>query len=272
MVSHTTATRIMNRIGDLVNYYRSQPLSDEYEYLYLDGIWTHVKEINIKNRPILIALGVKADGTKHILTFKLAKGESERERSGLLNDLYRRGLKGFNLSLIISDNCCGLRSAINYVYPYTALQLCTVHKLRNILSKIKNKRKNRKKIMYQASKIFSSKTKQESVSRYNKFIRDWSSKEPGVVRTMKKDIEYYFTYFNFPQNKRDFLKSTNPLERINRKLRRITRRVGYFQNQRSLDIFIYLALKEEGFIIDRAFEDVPNIQQKNASLEFAKNS
>ena len=269
-VSHTTASRIMSKIWHLVNYYRTMPLSDEYEYLYLDAIWVHVKELNIKNRPILIALGIKADGTKHILTFKLGKGESEEEWLGLLNDLYRRGLKGFNLSLIISDNCPGLRSAINYVYPYTALQLCTVHKLRNILSKIKNKRKNRKKIMRQASKIFSSKTKQEAISRYNKFIRDWSSKEPGVVRTMKKDIEYYFTYFNFPQDKRNFLKSTNPLERINRELRRVTRRVGYFQNQRSLDIFIYLALKEEGLIIDRGFEDVPIQKQNIPPLEFAK--
>ncbi|MCD6583233.1 MAG: transposase [Candidatus Omnitrophica bacterium] len=81
-----------------------------------------VKESNIKNRPILIALGVKADGTKHILTFKLAKGESEGEWPDLLNDLYRCGLKGFNLSLIISDNCWGLKGAINYVYPYTAFE------------------------------------------------------------------------------------------------------------------------------------------------------
>ena len=93
-----------------------------------------------------------------------------------------------------------------------------------------------------------------------------------MVRTMKKDIEYYFTYFNFPQDKRNFLKSTNPLERINRELRRVTRRVGYFQNQRSLDIFIYLALKEEGLIIDRGFEDVPIQKQNIPPLEFAKKS
>ena len=61
-VSRTTASRIMNKIRDLVNYYRTVSLSDEYEYLYLDAIWVHVKEIDIKNRPILIALGVKADG------------------------------------------------------------------------------------------------------------------------------------------------------------------------------------------------------------------
>jgi len=269
-VSHTTASRIMNKIAYLVNYYRNMPLEDEYEYLYLDAIWVHVKEVNIKNRPILIAFGVKTDGSKHILTFKLAKSESEAEWLGLVNDLYRRGLKGLNLSLIISDNCAGLKSAVNYVYPYTALQLCTVHKLRNILSRIRNKRQNRRRIMRQACKIFKSRSKQEASTRYNHFIREWANKEPGVVRTMKKDIEYYFTYFNFPADKRSSLKSTNPLERINRELRRVTRRLGYFQSQRSLDIFIYLTLREEGLIIDRAFEGMPNQSQKPAPLEFAK--
>ena len=268
-VSHTTASKIMNKLVYLVNHYRNMPLFDDYEYLYLDAIWIHVKELSIKSRPILAALGVKPDGSKHILTFKLAKSESESEWLGLVNDLYRRGLKGFNLNLIISDNCPGLKSAINHVYPYTALQLCTIHKLRNILSKIKNKTQNRKRIMRQASKIFKSQTKQEAISRYNKFLREWINKEPGAVKTMKKDIEYYFTYFNFPADKRKTLKSTNPLERVNRELRKISRRYGYFQNQKSLDIFTYLTLKEEGLIIDRAFEAMPEENKKNAFLEFA---
>ena len=239
--------------------------------MILDAIWVHIhiKELNIKNRPILISLGVRRDGNRHILTFKLAKSESEAEWLGLVNDLYRRGLKGFGLSLIISDNCAGLKSAVNYVYPYTALQLCTVHKLRNILSKIRNKTQNRKKVMRQACKIFKSKTKQEAVIRYRDFLRNWQDKEPGVVKTVKKDIEYYFTYFNFPADKRKMLKSTNPLERINRELRKISRRLGYFQSRRSLDVFTYLTLKEEGFIIDEDFEGMPNIKEKNSFLEFA---
>lgn len=271
-VSHTTASKIINKIAYMVNHYRNMPLSDEYEHLYLDAIWVHVKELNIKSRPILIALGVKTDGSKHILTFKLAKSESEAEWLGLINDLYRRGITGFKLSLIISDNCAGLKSAINYVYPYTALQLCTVHKLRNVLSKIGNKTQNRKKVMRQACKIFKSETKKEAIARYNKFLKEWVLKEPRVVKTMKKDIEYYFTYFNFPADKRKTLKSTNPLERINRELRRVTRRVGYFQSQKSLDIFIYLTLKEQGMIIDSAFEAMPKQNENIASLEFANNS
>ncbi|MFA7114393.1 MAG: IS256 family transposase [Candidatus Omnitrophota bacterium] len=271
-VSHTTASKIMNKISYLVNHYRNIPLLDEYEYLYLDAIWIHVKELDIKNRPILVALGVKNDGSKHILTFKLAKSESEAEWSGLVNDLYRRGLKGYSLNLIISDNCPGLKSAINYVYPYVALQLCTVHKLRNVLSKIHNKVQNRKKVMCQACKIFKAKTKQEAINRYNKFLKEWSKKEPSVVKTMKRNIEYYFTYFNFSADKRNILKSTNPLERINRELRKVSRRYGYFQNQRSLDIFTYLTLKEEGLIINRTFEDMPIAKEENTYLEFANKS
>lgn len=174
--------------------------------------------------------------------------------------------------MIVSDNCPGLKSAINYVYPYTALQLCAVHKLRNILSKIGNKTQNRKKVIRQACRIFKSETKKEAITRYNKFLKEWASKEPKVVKTMKKDIEYYFTYFNFPENKRKTLKSTNPLERINRELRRITRRVGYFQSQRSLDIFTYLTLKEQGLIIDRTFEAMPKQNENIVSLEFANKS
>jgi|GEM_PF-4958418 len=121
--------------------------------------------------------------------------------------------------------------------------------------------------MRQVSKIF--KTKQEVTSRYNKFIRDWSAKEPGLIRTIKtSSITLHISIFL--KIKETSLKSTNPLERINRKLRRITRRVGYFQNQRSLDIFIYLTLKEEGFIIDTGNGDMPVLKQNMVSLEFAK--
>ena len=233
----------MNKIAYMVNYYHNMPLVDEYEYLYLDAIWVHIKELGIKSRPVLAALGVKPDGSKHILAFRLAKSESEAEWLGLVNDLYRRGLKGLNLSLIISDNCSGLKNAVNYVYPYAALQLCTVYKPRNVLSKINNKTQNRKKVMPQACKIFKSETKKEAITRYNRFLKEWALKEPRVVKTMKKDIEYYFTYFNFSENKRKILKSTNPLERINREPHRVTRRVGCFQSQKSLDIFTPLEIR-----------------------------
>ena len=154
----------------------------------------------------------------------------------------------------------------------TALQLYTVHKLRNILSKINNKTENRKKIMNHACKMFKSETKAEAFVRYKKFIQNWSVKEPRVVKTMRNDIEYYFTYFNFAVDQRNSLKSNNPLERINRELRKVSRRYGYFQSQRSLDIFMYLTIKEAGHIINKDFEDMPEQKQNLPFLEFANKS
>jgi len=74
-------------------------------------------------------------------------------------------------------------------------------------------------------------------------------------------IEYYFTYFNLPIYLKDSLKSTNSLERINRELRRITKRIGYFQNQKSLNVFIYLVLKEQNLLIEEE-EDMPKEVKK----------
>jgi transposase-like protein len=142
-VSHTTASKLLTKLEEELKNYRNKALSDDYSYLVLDAIWVHIKELNIKNRPVLFAMGIKEDESKQILGFKLAKSESEQEWLSFLNDLYRRGLEGKNLKLIISDNCPKLESALNFVYPYTPVQLCIVHKLRNILSKIKQKKKHK---------------------------------------------------------------------------------------------------------------------------------
>jgi len=122
--------------------------------------------------------------------FKLAKSESEQEWLSFLNDLYRRGVEGKNLKLIISDNCKGLKSAENFVYPYTPIQLYITHKLRNILSKIK-KKLHRKKLIRQASEIFKAKDSQEAIIRIKKFLKEWKDKEPEACKCLKRELPDY---------------------------------------------------------------------------------
>jgi putative transposase len=265
-VSHTTASKLLTKLEYELKNYRTQPVRDDYSYLVLDAIWMHIKELNIKNRPILFAMGIREDESKQILGFKLAKSESEQEWLSFLNDLYRRGLEGKNLKLIISDNCPGLKSALNFVYPYTPVQLCVVHKLRNILNKIKQKKKHRKKLIKQASEIFKAKDREEAIIRINKFVKNWHGKEPQACKCLQRDLADYLRYYEFPANIRDKLKSTNALERLLREIRRIAKRVGYFQNQRSLELFIFGYLKEANLI---AWEG-ENLERKEVS-NFAKN-
>jgi transposase-like protein len=109
---------------------------------------------------------------------------------------------------------------------------------RNILSKIRKKKKHRKKLIKQASQIFKAKDREEAIIRINKFLKEWQDKEPLACKCLKKDLQDYLRYYEFPARIRDKLKSTNTLERILREIRRIANRVGYFQNQRSLELFI----------------------------------
>lgn len=92
-VSHTTASRLLRNFEEDLAKFRTRRIVDEYKYLLIDGIWVSVKERDVRKRPIIFVIGVKEDNTKEILAFKLAKGESEQEITGILNDLYRRGIR-----------------------------------------------------------------------------------------------------------------------------------------------------------------------------------
>ena len=88
---------------------------------------------------MLVAYGVRRDGTRQLLAFLQTRGESQSDWEGLLQDLYRRGLEGKHLQLIITDGCPGLAAAIPTVYPRAGHQRCWVHKMRNILEKVRKR-------------------------------------------------------------------------------------------------------------------------------------
>ncbi|MFC1567048.1 transposase, partial [bacterium] len=167
-----------------------------------------------------------------------------------INDLYKRGLEGDNLELVIMDASKALRGAVEKVYPYAEIQNCTVHKLRNILRDIKKKKKHRKKLIKDASNIFKAENKQEAVKRYKKCIKKWEQKEPKAIKTLKRDIDDYLVYYQFPKKEHKQLRTTNVIERLNREIRRVTNRIGYFQGKISAHIYTYLVFKELGMLIE----------------------
>src|SRR3989338_7100833 len=159
-VSHQTASRLMQGLADEMRFYQTKPIEDKYRFIFIDGLWVHIKEIDIKKRPILFALGITKDGKQEIIAFKLAKGETEEEYTAFLNDLYRRGLFGESLELIIQDGSEAITA--NTVYPYTPRQRCYTHKLRNLLQNIRYKIKHRPKMARQVSNIYKASSRHEA--------------------------------------------------------------------------------------------------------------
>ena len=88
---------------------------------------------------MLVAYGVRHDSTRQLLAILRTRGESQADWEALLNDLYRRGLKGDKLLLVVTDGCPGLAAAIQTVYPQAAHQRCWVRKMRNILEKVRKR-------------------------------------------------------------------------------------------------------------------------------------
>jgi len=237
-VSHTTASRLLRDFEEDLNAFRTQRITDEYKYLLIDGIWVSVKERYVRKRPIIFVIGVKKDNSKDILTFKLARGESEQEVTGILNDLYRRGLEGKNLKLIASDGAKGIRAAISMVYPYARWQWCYTHKLRNVSKRIQHKVKNRKNMMKEASLIYKAASRREALTRFSIFCRRWKDKEPTAVRNLKQDFADTLTFYDYLDDK-SLISTTNHLERYLEEIRRRIKVQGYFKNPRSVDYWVY---------------------------------
>ncbi len=237
-VSHATAARLLRDFEEDLKIFRTCPIADDYRYLLIDGIWVSVKERDVRKRPIIFVIGVKADGSKEVLAFKLAKGETEQEVTGILNDLYRRGLEGKNLNLIASDGAKGIRAAINMVYPYAKWQWCYTHKLRNVSKRVRYKVKNRKDLMKEASRIYKAGSRREALTRFSLFCRRWKDEEPTAVRNLKQDFADTLAFYDYMDDKR-LISTTNHLERYLEEIRRRIKVQGYFKNPRSVDYWVY---------------------------------
>src|SRR5882762_6143478 len=138
VVSAQTVSKLTRELDEAVRQFHQARLSDEYAYLFLDGVSLRVRRPAGRKRvQMLVAYGVRRDGTRHLLAFLRSQGESQADWEGLLQDLYRRGLEGKQLGLIVTDGCPGLAAAIATVYPRVRHQRCWMHKMRNILEKVR---------------------------------------------------------------------------------------------------------------------------------------
>src|ERR1017187_7958355 len=129
---------------------------------------------------MLVAYGVRPDGTRQLLGFLRTKGEGRAHWEALLNDFYRRGLKGDKLLLVVTDGCAGLAAAIQTVYPRAAHQRCWVHKMRSILEKVR--KRDHDAVKTDAQAIYLAKGRRQAEAAARAFCRRWRTDYPTIVR------------------------------------------------------------------------------------------
>ena len=243
-VSPSTASRLLGTLWKGLCEFRTKPIEDKYKYLLLDGFWVKIK-INgkVKKKVILFVMGIDSHNKKEVLAFRLAQSENEQEVTSLLNDLYRRGLKGKHLRLVGSDHAKGIKAAIQMVYPYAQWQLCHVHVLRNLSSNIRYKQRHRTPMMEDASKIYKSQTQKEALWRFQAFCFKWQPKEPNAIKHFKVSFPDTLKFYSFSED-RDLISSTNSLEREQEEIRRRLKTQGYYQSIKALNLWVFGIIQE----------------------------
>src|SRR5204862_4820584 len=139
-VSAQTVSKLTRDLDEAVRQFHRARLSDDYVYLFFDGVSLRVRRpTGRKQVQMLVAYGIRRDGSRHLLAFLRSQGESQADWEALLEDLYRRGLEGQGLGLIPTDGCARPAAAIRTVYPRVRPQRCWVHKLRNMLGRARRR-------------------------------------------------------------------------------------------------------------------------------------
>lgn len=198
----------------------SKPLTDEYVYLLLDGLWTKTKGYGFEDNDavLLCALGIKENGERQVIGFTVAREEDYESWHALLLSLKERGLIGKALTLIITDDAEGLGGAVKQLYPKTKRQLCVIHKMRNVLGKTSFKHKAA--LAEDLKATYQKDTKETVLLAARAFCKRWYLLEPRAVNSFKHHFLETLTYLEFPQEIWKKIRTTNILEREFREVRR----------------------------------------------------
>lgn len=241
-LSSGTISNIDKKIfQETLEKFQNLPMSDDIEYLLLDGIRQPIRDIFGYEQKIgLVAYGIKESGQRGIISLRIVDSEDEKNCLAFLTDLKQRGLLGENLKLITVDGSPALIKAIKQIYPFKPIQRCWVHKMRNILKYLKNFQK--KACMEGVKKIFNSQSRKEALIRFQEWRKIWQIQAERAVRCLEQDLPELLTYYDFPKEDWVKIRSTNYLERAFREIRRRTRGISSFPDKQSAErIMVALA-------------------------------
>lgn len=243
-ISASAVSRITKSLNTQVKGFHQRKLLDEYQFLFLDGIAISVKgALKAKKILILVAYGITIFGKKELIAFRIANAESNNACEGFLNDLFKRGLEGKNLKLIVTDGSKGFINAVDLIYPHAKHQRCWVHKLRNCTKHLK--KSHAKAFKTDARNIYCASSHRDAVAAFKNLRKHWISDYPQVVKLIEQDLDSLLAFLEIPikEQFREFIRrqirTTNIIERAFREVRRRTRPIGCFTNNDSVSRIIY---------------------------------
>jgi putative transposase len=225
-MSKSQVSRLCAEIDVRVNAFLSRPLEGAWPYLWLDATYLKVRDGGrIVSRAVIVAVAVNEDGKREVLGIATGLSEAEAFWTDFLRNLADRGLRG--VKLVIADDHKGLRAAARRVFDATH-QRCRVHWMRNAL--VHAPAKQRSAVAAMLRTIFAQETAADAVAQWDVIADALRDKQPKLGALMDASREDVLAYMDFPREHWPQIASTNPLERVNREIKRRADVVGIFPN------------------------------------------
>ena len=239
-ISKSSVSKLCKDIDERVNAFLKRPLAGDWPYLWLDATYLKVREGGrIVSVAAIIAVAVSMDGKREIVGLHIGPSEAEPFWTSFLRDLVRRGLTG--VKLVISDAHEGLKAAITRVLGAT-WQRCRVHAMRNALAYVPKGQHTM--VAAAIRQAFIQPDHDNAVQTWRHVADQLRARWPKLGAFMDDAEADVLAYMAFPAQHRTKLHSTNPLERLNKEVKRRADVVGIFPNEDSIVRLIGAVLLE----------------------------
>ncbi len=224
-----------------ITTWQSRPLEPMYPVIFFDALRVKIREDNVvRNKAVYLALGVQPDGTRDILGLWIENTEGAKFWMKVFNDLSTRGVA--DILIAVTDGLKGMGEALAVVYPATTLQTCLVHLIRNSLDYVGWK--ERKRLAAAIRPIYTAASAEAAEAELDGFeAGPWGQKFPTVAASWRRAWTNVIPFFAFPPAVRRVIYTTNAIESVNARLRKIIKTRGHFPSDEAAAKLIWLALR-----------------------------
>ncbi|TWH41859.1 transposase-like protein [Rhodococcus rhodochrous J38] len=239
-VSKETISKITDKVLAEMAEWSVRPLDPVYPVLFIDAIHVKIRDGQVTNRPVYVAIGVTVDGHRDILGLWAGDGgEGAKFWLAVLTEIKNRGTG--DVCIVVCDGLKGLPEAITTVWEQAIVQTCVIHLLRNTFRYAS--RRYWDEMSRDLRPVYTAATEAAASERFDEFAAKWGPRYPAIIRLWRSAWSEFVPFLDYDPEIRRVICSTNAIESINARYRRATRARGHFPNEQAALKCLYLATR-----------------------------
>lgn len=240
-VSPDLISRVTDGVVEELQEWQSRPLDPVYPVVFIDALMIKIRDGVVANRPVYLAIGIDCEGAKQVLGLWVGPttGESAKFWLSVLSDLRSRGVA--DVCIVCCDGLTGLPDAIGVVWPQATVQLCVVHLIRASLRYAS--RKYWVSLSRDLRPVYTAADEQAAAAALERFAEAWQDRYPAIVKLWRAHWDEFIPFLAFPPEVRRVIYTTNLIESMNARLRKVTRNRGQFPSEQAALKVLYLAVR-----------------------------